>query len=72
MEWVSLGPVQLELNRDVFMGEEIICSYEWASLNDLMKDVQTFRKSADSEVLQEILPEEVLQEIDSVAEENSS
>jgi hypothetical protein len=35
-EWLESGPIVLELNRHVFKDEEIITSYEWSSLSELI------------------------------------
>jgi hypothetical protein len=35
--WLEEGPVVLELNRDVQENEEIIISYQWSSLEDVIK-----------------------------------
>jgi hypothetical protein len=48
-EWLEEGPIVLELNRDVFKGEEIITSYDWLSLQEL-KAKKSVKETPESQV----------------------
>ena len=72
MEWISLGPVQLELNRDVFMGEEIICTYEWTSLSEVMKEAKNVECEDDEKAEEELITDSEIPEDEALVNEGTA